>query len=242
METNYEIQKGELIAIRQINRHVFHLKIKSSDFAKMNYVSGFTIDIFLGDSVSFPDLESRKYSIWNYEPVHQVIDVAICTFSKGKGANWVKKLEKGDLIYFKPPRGKLLIDENADYYYMIGDITSLSHLYEINRNISVDKKVFSFIYAHTQRDIFPDIDGSFPFDYYVIDPLIAEDVLEKIAILEPDFRGTGIAYLLGEPKTVIALHNHFKNKKKWHINQIKSKPFWKEIQSGSVLTGVKKAM
>ncbi|MFH7015814.1 FAD-binding oxidoreductase [Flavobacterium sp. FlaQc-47] len=230
METNIEIQKGQLIEIKQLNRHVFHLKIQSEDFDKMQYVPGFTLDIYLGNGEILSNLETRKYSIWNYEPVHQIIDVAICTFSNGKGAHWVSTLKNGDILYFNPPKGKLLINESADYYYLIGDITSLSHLYEINRNLSINKKVFSFIYAYSQRDIFPDIDGSFPFDYYVINPLIPELVQQKIEALEPDFSGTGFAYILGEPKTVITLHDYFKNQKKWNSNQLRSKPFWKEIK------------
>lgn len=231
MNTNFEIQKGRLIDIKQINRHVFHLKIQSPDFEKMEYIPGFTIDIFLGNCELSPDLETRKYSIWNYEPIHQIIDVAICTFSNGMGAHWVTTLKKDDLIYFKSPKGKLLVDDSANYYYLIGDITSLSHLYEINRNLSVDKKIFSFIYAYNKRDVFPDLDGSFPLDSYIINPLIPETVKQKINALEPKIEGNGIAYILGEPKTVIALHDYFKNEKQWDIKSLKAKPFWKEIDS-----------
>lgn len=228
MQTNYEIQKGILLDIKQINRHVFHLEIQSSDFKKMEYIPGFTIDIFLGDCLAFPNLETRKYSIWNYEPVHQIIDVAVCTFSKGKGANWVTTLEKEDLIYFKAPKGKLLADDSADYYYLIGDVTSLSHLYEINRNLSMGKKVFSFIYAYNQRDVFPDLDGSFPLDFYIINPLEPEIVKQKINILEPETNNNRIAYILGDPKTVVVLYDYFKNDKQWNIKSLKAKPFWKE--------------
>ena len=227
MQTNYDIQKGQLIDIKQINKHIFHLKIQSSDFEKMEYIPGFTLNIFLGDYTIFPDLETRKYSIWNYEPIHQIIDVAICTFSKGKGANWVRTLKNDDIIYFEPPKGKLLADDSADYYYLIGDVTSLSHLYEINRNLSLHKKVFSFIYAYNQRDIFPDLDGSFPFDHYIINPLVPEVVKQKISVLKPQIDGNGMAYILGEPKTVVVLCDYFKNEKNWDTKKLKAKPFWK---------------
>ena len=228
METEIIIQQGKLIDIKQVNKHVFHLKIQSADFEKMDYVPGFTLNIFIGDPINEQHIDDRKYSIWNYEPVHQIINVIICTFSKGKGANWVRTLKKGDIIYFTPPRGKLLLDDNADYYLMIGDITALSHLYEINRNLPFNKKVFSFIYTYNQRDIFPDIDGSFAFYYYVINPLDTEMVKDKIMSLLPHFSGRGIAYLLGDPKTVIALQHHFKNEQHWPIKDLRAKPFWKE--------------
>lgn len=224
------IQQGKLIHIHQANRHVYHLKIQSDDFKQLEYIPGFTMDVFLGDPNTQENIDDRKYTIWNYEPIHQIIDVAICTFSNGKGANWVRTLEKGDTVYFKPPRGKLLLDDSADYYLMIGDITSLSHLYEIHRNLPLNKKVFSFIYTYNQRDIFPDIDDSFPLDYYVINPLDPEVVKNKIISLLPDFEGEGIAYLLGDPNTVITLQHYFKNERNWNPKNLKAKPFWKEAK------------
>jgi NADPH-dependent ferric siderophore reductase len=91
----------------------------------MQYIAGFTVNIFLGNPNYETNCEDRKYSFWNYEPIHQIADFAICTFSKGKRAEWVQKLQQGDTIYFKPPRGKYFTDNGETNYLLIGDITSL---------------------------------------------------------------------------------------------------------------------
>ncbi|MCP9752665.1 FAD-binding oxidoreductase [Ferruginibacter sp. HRS2-29] len=229
LRENSIIQSGIVLDKKQIAGHTFHLKIQSNDFNQMQYVAGFTVDIFLGNPLSQLDCEDRKYSFWNYEPLNNVADFAICTFSQGKGASWIQKLQQGDIIYFKPPKGKLLVDNNAGYYLMIGNITALSHLYEINRNLPQTKKTFSFIYTYRRQDIFADIDGSFPFNYYIINPLSADAVKSKIIQVLPKFEGKGIAYILGEPETCIALQHYFKNEKHWDSKSLKTKPFWKVI-------------
>ena len=86
------IQSGTVLENKQIAAHTFHLKIQSNDFIKMKYSAGFTIDIFLGNPFKDANCEDRKYSFWNYEPVYQTADFAICTFSNGKGTEWIQKL------------------------------------------------------------------------------------------------------------------------------------------------------
>lgn len=217
------IHQGILKSIQQITRYTFHIKIASPYFSEVDYVPGFTIELFVDDQ----HIEHRKYSIWNYEPVQNVIDIAICTFSNGKGAHWVHTLEAGDTVCFKTPRGKLLIDESADNYVMIGDITALSHLYEINRNLPVGKTIFSFIYTPHQRAIFPDIDGSFPFDYHVFSPFDPEAITTKMALLLPQFTGKRLAYITGAPEVCQHLKHYFRNEANWDPESLRVKAFWR---------------
>jgi len=217
------VHSGTLISIRQLTRHAFHLKIESPHFSEMDYIPGFTLDLFIDEQ----QIEHRKYSIWNFEPIQHIIDVIICTFSNGKGAHWVHTLEAGDSLYFKTPKGKLLLDDSAEHYVMIGDITALSHLYEINRNLPVGKKVFSFIYTPHQRDIFPDIDGSFPFDYYVFNPFDPEAITEKIALLLPQLTGSKRAYITGAPDVCQSIKHYFQNVRFWLPEELRVKAFWR---------------
>lgn len=221
------IQSGTVLENKQIATHTFHLKIQSDDFSKMQYVAGFTVDIFLGNPFYDSNCENRKYSFWNYEPVYHIADFAICTFSNGKGAEWIQKLQQGDSIYFKPPRGKLLADNNAENYLLIGDITSLSHLYEINRNLAVSKTIFSFIYAEQQADFFADIDNSFPFNHYIIKPVPSHILVDKIISNLPENLNDTIAYIFGHPEICITLHNYLKNERNIHLQNLRTKPFWK---------------
>lgn len=221
------IQSGIVLENKQIAEHTFHLKIQSDDFAKMQYVAGFTVDVFLGNPFYDNLCEDRKYSFWNYEPVYHVADFAICTFSNGKGAEWIQKLQQGDSIYFKQPRGKLLADNSAENYLLIGDITSLSNLYEINRNLAISKNIVSFIYAEQETDFFSDIDNSFPFNLYIITPTQTDNIVNKIICNLPENLDDTIAYIFGHPEVCIALHNYLKHDRNFSLQNLRTKPFWK---------------
>lgn len=221
------IQRGTVLENRQIAEHTFHLKIQSDDFSKMQYISGFTADIFSGNPIDDGFCNNRKYSFWNYEPVYNTADFAICTFSKGKGAVWIQKLKQGNSIYFKQPRGKLLADNSAENYLLIGDITSLSHLYEIHRNLAISKSIFSFIYAEQEADFFPDIDNSFPFNHHIISPTLTDIAVSKIIGHLPQNLDNTIAYIFGHPEICIALHNYLKHHRNVPLQNLRTKPFWK---------------
>lgn len=221
------IHTGLVTGKRKIAAHSFHLKIQSDDFAQMQYVPGFTVDVFLGNPLVDPGCEDRKYSFWNYEPVYQTADFVICTFSNGKGAEWVKKIKTGDPVFFRPPKGKLLADNSADNYLLIGDVTSLSHLYEINRNLAISKNIFSFIYAERQADIFPDMDGSFPFHHHIISTGQPDDIISAIIHHLPEKTDNTIAYILGHPDVCISLHRYLNQDRQFPLQQLKTKPFWK---------------
>ncbi|RBL89865.1 SIP domain-containing protein [Chitinophaga flava] len=221
------IQSGIVLMKEKIARHTFHIKVQSQDFSQMQYVPGFTAQFFLGNPHYDIDCEDRKYSFWNYEPVHQIADFAICTFSNGKGADWIKSVQPGDIVYFEQPRGKLLVDNSADNYVLIGDITSLSHLYEINRGLAISKNIRSFVYTESNEDIFPDIDHSFPFEYHIINPVSEKAILEKVKRIFPAGFENTMVYTVGHPATCITIHHYLKNECNAPLHHLRTKPFWK---------------
>ena len=221
------LQSGIVLQNKKIDAHTFHLKIASDDFAKMPYTAGFTVDIYIGNPLTDTGCIDRKYSFWNYEPVYRIADFAICTFSNGQGAKWIQSLRQGDRVFFKPPNGKLLADDSAENYLLIGDITSLSHLYEINRSLAVSKHVFSFIYAQQEADLFADIDNSFPFHHYILAPMLTEMVMNRIIAQLPGSLNNTIAYIFGHPEICTRLHSYLKNERNMPVHNLRTKPFWK---------------
>jgi hypothetical protein len=43
------IQSGTVLENRQVAAHNYHLRIQSTDFAKMEYMAGFTTDVLTGN-------------------------------------------------------------------------------------------------------------------------------------------------------------------------------------------------
>jgi len=112
-------------------------------------------------------------------------------------SEWMQKLKKGDTAFFKPPKGKLLADNRAKNFELINDITSLSHLYEINCNLAVSKSIFGFIYAGQDGNFFPDIDGNFVFTHHIIITVVTNTIVSKIITHLPKNLNDAIACIFG---------------------------------------------
>jgi NADPH-dependent ferric siderophore reductase len=195
--------------------------LMSEELKSLPYAPGEQVKVYIGaDNHFLLSNKVRTYSIWNYEPDNGVIDLAISTFSNGPGSEWVKNIRECDTVYFGGLKGKPQIDESADYYLLIGDVSSLPHLYEVNRHLPANKKVYSFIHSQFHEDFFADLDGSKPLSFYTIE---SEDcvaaVMKQIHEIITKEQGRGVAYLEGEAPVCIALHHYLQKEENGVANR-----------------------
>lgn len=115
---------------------------------------------------------------------------------------------------------------------MIGDLSALSHLYMINRNLSKDKQVSSLIYSENINDLYVDINGENPFDFYEIKTNNSDEIISKIQAIIPKLKGDKMVYIAGDSRICIKLNHYFKNELNWNTKQIKIKPFWNPDKKG----------
>lgn len=228
------LNKATLLEKRKIADETYHLILIGDDLKKMNYKPGEQIKILVGVDKSMPiNDKTRTYSVWNYEPEQGIVDLAVSTFSSGPGARWVKELHESDTVYFSSPKGRFTIDNTADYYLMIGDVSALAHLYEINRHIAPDKKVYGLIFSEVENDFYADFTGDKPFAYFTEDRLNMIDRAIKFIqpIIEKE-QGKGMVYVGGEAGLCLHLNQYFKHTLGWSSRQIKTKPFWHPHKTG----------
>lgn len=188
---------GSIVQKNKIARNVFHLKVQSADFSNMSCVAGSTVAVFLSNPSHHQNSEVVQYPFWNYEPVFNIADFAIHTFPNSKAADWINEIQEGDWIFFKKPSMELIIDESGEHYFLIGDVSSLAHLYEINRTLAVSKKIYSLVYTENKDEFFPDLDHSFPLQSYVVESLDPENVLALVNLYFPKYLKNTIVYILG---------------------------------------------
>ena len=220
-----EIFCGIILQKDKIAEHTFHIKIQSGEFAKIKYVPGFTVDVFLTNPYYDSQSEVRKYSFWNYEPVYNIADFAINTFSNCEAVDWVKGVQEGDTIFFKEPSSEFAVDETGEHYFLIGDVNALSHLYEINRALAVSKEIHSLIYTANKHDVFPDLDHSFPLKFYIVNPKVPETILNLIKTHFPKHSKNTVAYVLGDAETGSLIYNFLKDNPDFDIEHIHFKSF-----------------
>lgn len=228
------LEKGTIIENTKLSESVYKIRIQSEDIASYDFVPGHFIRLGVGigqDDISMKD-KVRSYSVWDIDKEKNTIDLAIATHSQGIGAKWVESCKPNDTVYFKWKKGKFLIDTNADSYLLIGDISALSHLYIINRNLPNTKQIKSFVYSQSNEDFFKDISENKPFDFHVLNENPSVEIIQKLNSIIPEMKGNKMVYIAGDSRVCIALTNYFRKELNWSAKQIKTKPFWNPEKKG----------
>ncbi|VXC22850.1 siderophore-interacting protein [Maribacter litoralis] len=228
------LEKGTIIENTKLSESVYKIRIQSEDIASYDFVPGHFIRLGVGigqDEISMKD-KVRSYSVWDIDKEKNTIDIAIATHSQGIGAKWVESCTPNDTVYFKWKKGKFLIDTNADSYLLIGDISALSHLYIINRNLPNSKQVKSFVYSQSNEDFFKDISDNKPFDFHVLNENPSVEIIQELNSIVPEMKGNKMVYIAGDSRVCIALTNYFRKELNWSAKQIKTKPFWNPEKKG----------
>ncbi|MDO6602586.1 SIP domain-containing protein [Arenibacter palladensis] len=218
----------------KLSEAAFKIRLKNETIGKINFIPGSFLRMGLGigkDELSLKD-KMRSYSIWDINKDKSYMDVAIATHSNGIGSQWIKECNVGKKIYFKTKKGNFLADDSADSYMMVGDLSALSHLYMIRRNIGKDKQVESILYSQNKQDLFPDVDGTLPFDFYELPENPSDEIIALLREKVATFKGKRMAYIAGDSRVCVALNRFFRQELHWETKQIKTKPFWNPDKKG----------
>ncbi|WP_413534034.1 hypothetical protein [Empedobacter brevis] len=216
---------GTVIHHSQIAKNIYHIKLQSTNLAKFRYVAGLTLEVYLSNPYANAESLFQKFSVWNFEPVFNTIDIVINTRHKSETAIWIKSVQIGDKVFFKEPIVELVLDDTAAEYLFIGNIASLPYFYELNRSIAISKKIHSIIFTTNISQIFPDIDHSFPLSTYFLDAQNPEDILKLLKLHLPKLANKIVAYVLAEPNEIALINNFLKTNSKDFIPKIYSKSF-----------------
>ena len=228
------MDKGVITSKTKYNASVYKIDITSDAVKTMDFIPGcfIRLGVGIGQNTSSKKDMVRSYSIWDINKETNTISLAIATHSNGIGASWVKNCTVGDTVYYKTKKGKFTVDQTADSYLMIGDLSAVSHLYMINRYLTEDKQVESIIYNKDLKELYADIDNKKPFDFYDFEPNNSEKIIAHIEKIAPKLNGKSMVYIAGDSRVCIALNKYFKNDLGWDSKQIKTKPFWNPEKTG----------
>lgn len=228
------LQEATVADKTKLSQTVYKLRIKSESVKSEDFQAGYFLRLGIGidnDDIPLKD-KVRSYSVWDIDKANGYIDLAIATHSNGIGAKWVEQCKVGDKVYFKWKKGNFIVDSSADSYLMIGDLSALSHLYIIQRQLSEDKQIESVLYSQDKNELFSDIDGTRPFDFYEMSQNPYERIVEKIKELVPNMTGKKMVYIGGDSRICVALNQFFRKELQWETRQIKTKPFWNPEKKG----------
>lgn len=228
------LPKGTIIQKEKLSPAVYTIRIKSDAVKTLDFIPGYFLRLGVGigkEEIAFKD-KVRSYSIWDIDKKKETIAIAIATHSQGIGAKWAETCKLGDAVHFKWKKGKFLLDKSADSYLMIGDLSALSHLYMIKRNLPSEKQVASIIYSQDINELFADVAETKPFEFYEMAQNPYKDIISKIPDLLSKMQGKKMVYLAGDSRVCVALNKYFRKELNWQTKQIKTKPFWNPDKKG----------
>jgi len=235
--------KGTITHKEKIAAHTYHLEVQGDDIKNMNYIPGQHMKVIVGlNKDTMLNDKVRSYSIWEHDAEKGIMHVAVCTFSNGLGAKWAEQVNAGDDFYFFI-KTTLTVDDTAENYFFIGDLTTLAHFYKLRRSVPAGKNIYGFIYSNNEANFFSDLDGSKPFDFYTLkaesesgkltdnNSAVPSDFLkEKISSMfsknDELKNNNSILYLGGEARVCAAMTNLFVRDLQFPVEKIKMKSFW----------------
>lgn len=227
------LKQAQIVSKTVLAENVFHLTIEGKDLLDLPYNAGEHLRVFIGygSHLSFRD-KIRTYSIWKYDAIKGRIDMAVCAHTQGPGSAWIRAARPGQALFLSSPQGKFTADPSASYYLFVGDATALAHLYEIRRDLPEGISMKGIIYAPHKAQLFADIDGSLPFEFYELDENPGEKLIPLIEKFIDENSGEGMAYVGGDGRVCVSLNNYLRKTKNWKSKNIKTKPFWMPGKTG----------
>jgi NADPH-dependent ferric siderophore reductase len=218
----------------QLSEVSYRIRIRAECVKNIDFLPGYflRLGVGIGNKEALFQEKIRSYSIWAIDKNNGTIDLAIATHSNGMGAKWVSNCLVNDTLTFALKKGNFLIDHTADHYLMIGDLSALSHLYVISRSLAANKKVESIIYSQKNTELYADIDGSKPLQFYEMPVNPYNEIVDKLKILLPTMTGKKMVYIAGDSRICISLNQYFRKELQWQTKQIRLKPFWNPEKKG----------
>lgn len=224
------MQSATIVVVQRIAAHTYRLRLSGPALANWAYIPGQTLNVFFGltTRAEATSLRKRTYSVWGYNATAGQLELAVCTFSDGPGAQWAAECHPGDVVHFYGPGGKFLLDSTAPAYALLGDISCLAHFYEIRRHLPAHATLASVVHARNADDCFADVDGTYPLHFVVADTLSAEQYLvaaqqQGLVLSSP----RALVYWGGRQATCVAGHRLLQHDHHWPVGLLKTKPFWK---------------
>jgi hypothetical protein len=218
-----------LAARRQLSPAVLELVCEGN-------LSGFTAhagnDLMLAVPIEGGDGSfRRRYTIRRVLKERNQIEFWIDTTADGPGSRWAKDIPIGSSIEVIGPRGKVTLDELADWHLFIGDLSFLSAAYAMAETIEPPgQALFIFEIDNPEDIVLPTLDDRIGVTFCVVERggRTFDDAAGLQASLDAlDFPADlGHVYVGGELSVVGSLQAALL-KRGLAKEQINAKPYWR---------------
>jgi NADPH-dependent ferric siderophore reductase len=176
----------------------------------------------------------RHYTIRSFDPRARRLDIDFVLHGDAPAVRWARGAKPGDVLQAQGPRGRTVINPDAEWHLFTGDETCLPGIFAMIEQLPADARAFAFIEIESDAEkqaIEPDCE--LRLTWLVRDGPIERSSPRLIAALA-DFqapRGRGHAYVIGETSTVRAQRQGL-IAKGWDKAAISAEGYWRPGRVG----------
>lgn len=191
-----------LTRIDDLTPHMRRLVFDLSGEGPFDYRPGQDLVLMIPDARGEPG--RRHYTIRAADQATLSIDVVLHGHG-GPGERWALEARPGDRLEARGPRGRTMLEAEADWRLLVGDETCLPAIFAMLETLPPAARAFAFIEVE-HRDDRQLLDAECDLDLEWLvrgGPAAAASLplIERIALFAPP-PGTGHAYVIGETSTV----------------------------------------
>jgi NADPH-dependent ferric siderophore reductase len=222
----WDLEVTEVVALSPTMRR---LRLTAPGLAELTYQSG--QDLML--AVPGPERTSfrRRYTIRSFDATAPTIDIDVVLHGDGPGAAWAGSVQPGGRIEAIGPRGKVVIEANADWHLFAGDDSAVPASLAMAESLPDPERAIVVLEVDQVADEQPArrADGRpVPVTWLhrgATDPASAAKLIAALHAV-PLPAGRGHAYLAGELGVVAQLRSVLLERG-LAAEQISAKPYWR---------------
>jgi NADPH-dependent ferric siderophore reductase len=94
----------------------------------------------------------RRYSVRGVDESSDTLTLWMTTDHEGPGSRWVQTTSPGDLIEVIGPRGKILLNGDADWHLFVGDVSALAAFYRMAEHIELPGRALFIVEIDASDD------------------------------------------------------------------------------------------
>ena len=172
----------------------------------------------------------RTYSIRHYHPDAGTItvDFVLHRTNPGPASSWAQQAKPGDTLFIKGPGTVKPLNHQADWFFLVGDMTGLPALSCQLEQLPNDARGYAFIEIMSAADRQPiHVPHGISLNWVVSSPAERSAKLIESVTHAPWREGTPSIWCASEFNTMRTLRRYFKNERRVSREHIYISSYWK---------------
>lgn len=139
----------EVVSSTQISTSVQEVVLKGSA-KELAGLAGNDVMVRVVDGAR---LTRRRYSVRALDEENDRLSLWVTTAHDGAGSRWARAGRAGDVVDVVGPRGKITLDETADWHLFVGDVSGLGAFYRMAESIEVPGRAIFIVEIEHDDDM-----------------------------------------------------------------------------------------